>query len=191
MNTNTAWVSENERAHGDNWRKWLGHLRGKPVVGLELGTWMGESAEWMLANIFTHPASLYVGVDTFEGSEEHHLAGIDCSGIYNDAKERLARFGSRSQLIKSFSHKHGWTVPLDFCYIDAAHDAINVLRDSVLHFEYLKVGGIMLWDDYEWAVMPHTIDRPKIAVDAFVECYGRKLEIIGKGWQLAARKLAD
>lgn len=191
MRTNEAWQSENEKAHGANWRNWLGHLKDKPAVGLELGVWMGESAEFMLSNIFTHPDSLYVGVDTFEGSAEHHLAGIDCSGIYDDAKERLARFGKRSQLIKAFSHKHGWTVPLDMLYVDAAHDAQNVLRDSVLHFEFLKVGGIIIWDDYEWQVMPHPIDRPKIAIDAFVECYGRKLEIIGKGWQLAARKLAD
>jgi hypothetical protein len=76
-------------------------------------------------------------------------------------------------------------------YVDAAHDAQNVLRDSVLHFEFLKVGGIMIWDDFGWTVMPHEIDRPKMAVEAFLACYARKVEVIGMGWQVAVRKVAD
>lgn len=191
MNTNTAWNSEHEKAHGANWRAWLGHLKDQPAVGLELGVWMGESAEWFLDNIFTHPNSCYIGVDTFEGSEEHHLAGIDCSQIHADAKERLARFGERSVLIKAYSNKHGWMVPLDFVYVDAAHDAMNVLRDAVLHFEYLKVGGVMIFDDYTWTVMPDAIDCPKMAIDAFVACYARKVEVIGMGYQLALRKVSE
>ncbi len=191
LSPNQAWRSENEKAHGDNWRQWLGHLRGKPACGLEVGVWLGESAEWMLANIFTHPDARYIGVDTFQGSEEHHLAGIDCSGIYDSAKEKLARFGPRSQLIRAYSHQHGWTVPLDFVYIDAAHDAMNVLRDSVMHFEYLKIGGVMVWDDVLWEVMPHAVDRPRMAVESFISCYARKLEVIGLSYQAAIRKTSD
>lgn len=191
MKENTAWNSEHEKAHGANWREWLGHLKDTPATGLELGVWLGESAEWMLDNIFTHPNSCYIGVDTFEGSVEHHLAGIDCSTIYADAQERLARFGKRCTLTKAMSHHHGWTTPLDFVYVDAAHDAMNVLRDAVLHFEYLKVGGVMVFDDYAWEVMPLPIDRPQQAIDAFVACYARKLEVIGMGWQLAVKKVAE
>lgn len=180
-----------EKAHGHNWREWLGHLKDTPAQALELGTWMGESAEWALQNIFTHPDARYTCVDTFEGSAEHHLAGIDCSLIESDARERLAPFGNRVVITKAYSNKHGWTGQYDFIYVDAAHDAMNVLRDAVLHFERLKVGGIMIFDDYEWKVYPDEIDRPKLAVDAFLSCYARKMEIIGLGWQMALKKTAE
>lgn len=191
---NTAWTSESDRAHGDNWRHWLGHLKDQPdVSGLELGTWMGESAEWMLTNIFTHEKSRYYCVDTFAGSEEHHLAGIDCTMLEQDTRQRLAPFGGRVSICKGLTHevlRNLTNARFDFIYVDAAHDALNVLRDAVLAFDLLKLGGVMIFDDYAWTVMPDAIDRPKIAVDAFVSCYARQVEVIGMGWQLALNKVA-
>lgn len=192
MKKNEAWVSESEKAHGKNWREWLGHLKDRPAYGLELGTWMGESAEWMLNNVFTHPESRYCCVDTFEGSEEHHLAGIDCSEIEKDCRERLAPFTQRVIITKGFSHEvlrdHQAAI-FDFVYVDAAHDAMNVLRDSVLAFDLLKVGGIIMWDDYNWKVMPDEMDCPKLGVDSFIACFGKRVEIIGMGYQVCARKI--
>lgn len=194
-------LSEQHKAHGPNWTKWLGHLSGMPDrTGLELGCWRGESAEWMLDHIFTGHKSGYVTVDTFEGSEEHHMGGIDCTANEKIARERLARFGDAAIIIKgtSFDHLrthafHCQTNPgkylFDFVYVDAAHDAMNVLRDSVLAFDMLKPGGIMVWDDYEWTVMQQPVDRPKLAIDAFLTCYARQVEVIGMGWQVAVKKL--
>ncbi len=195
MNTkNTAWVSENEKAHGANWRAWLGHLKDTPAHGLELGSWLGESAEWMLQNIFTHTHACYVCVDTFKGSEEHHLAGIDVGQIENDCRRRLAPFDDRVVIHVSESHSFllscGGIPRFDFVYVDAAHDAMNVLRDAVLAFELLAVGGVMIFDDYTWNVMPAQIDCPKMAIDSFVSCYGRQIEVIGMSYQLALRKVA-
>ena len=187
--------SEFGKVHGANWTEWLGHLKHVPRCGIELGTWEGDSAEWALANIFTHPESQYICVDTFEGSEEHRLAGIDCSGMYGRVTERLKRFGTRADVVCAYSHAAlleliSKTARLDFAYIDAAHDAMNVLRDSVLAFELLKVGGIMIWDDYTWNVFPQAVDCPKLAIDSFLSCYARQLEVIALGYQVCVRKTA-
>ncbi len=183
--------SEFAKAHGPNWSEWLGHLKGKPgVAGLELGTWLGESAEWALDNIFTGPMASYTGVDTFEGSEEHRLAGIDCAGNEAAARARLARFGDRARVIRSRSDgflKSEFS-GFDFVYVDAAHDAMNVLRDAVMAFDLLPPGGVMIFDDYEWRVMRDPVDRPQMAVDSFLACYARRTEVIGMGWQVALRK---
>lgn len=191
MKKNEAWVSESEKAHGQNWREWLGHLSGKPAYGLELGSWMGESAEWMMQNIFTNPECRYICVDTFAGSDEHHLAGIDCSQIEADCRERLSPFGQKIIIAKGFSHEvlrdHREAI-FDFVYVDAAHDSMNVLRDAVLAFDLLKVGGVMLFDDYQWTVMPDPAECPKLGVDSFLNCYGKRVEIIGLGYQVAVRK---
>ena len=187
--------SEHEKAHGANWRKWIGHLKDTPALGLELGTWRGESAEWMLENIFTHPESHYTCADTFEGSVEHHLAGIDCSQLEQETRARLAPFGNRvlievgrSDAVLRWLKTNLDVKPFDFIYVDAAHDALNVLRDAVLAFDLLAEGGVMVFDDFGWEVMPSELDRPKIAVEAFVSCYGKQLQVIGMGWQLAVKR---
>lgn len=182
-------------AHGENWLHWLADLIGKPgVMGLELGTWKGESAEWWFTHVLTHPTSALCCIDTFEGSPEHALAGIDCSGIENEARDRLKPFGDRVMILKGQTHKTisfaGMWGPFDFIYVDAAHDAMDVLRDAVLAFELLKVGGVMIFDDYEWRCMEAEVDRPKIAIDGFLACYARQIEVIGMGWQVAVRKVA-
>lgn len=191
--------SELDKAHGPNWLRWLAPFIGKPdAIGIELGTWLGESAEWTLDHILTHETSRLHCVDTFKGSDEHQLAGIDCSDIHGQTIKRLARFGSpRVTLHVGESHKVLWArlagvLPraADFVYVDAAHDAMNVLRDAVLAFELLAVGGVMIFDDYAWTVMLDEVDRPKMAVDAFLACYARRVEVIGMGWQVAVRKVA-
>lgn len=191
--------SEVDKAHGPTWRKWLAPIVGAPgALGIELGTWRGESAEWFLDNVLTDPSSRLHCVDTFKGSDEHVLAGIDCSGIHAETIARLARFGPpRVTLHVGESHKVLWArlagvLPraVDFIYVDAAHDAMNVLRDAVIAFELLAVGGVMIFDDFTWTVMRDEIDCPKMAIEAFISCYARRLEVIGMGYQVAVRKLA-
>ena len=181
-------------AHGPNWSKWLAHLIGKPgVAGLELGAWRGESAEWMLDNIFTGYGATYTCVDTFEGSEEHRLAGIDCSENERECRTRLARFGPQARIHRGMSNdflRENYTAAFEAIYVDADHSAMGVLRDGVLGFDLLTVGGVMIFDDYGWTVMQQEIDRPKLAIDSFLNCYARRLEVIGVGWQVAVRKTA-
>lgn len=179
------------KAHGANWHKWLGHLKGTKASGIELGTWMGESAEYMLTHFFDHPDSRYLCIDTFKGSEEHAIAGLDCSELEKTTRGRLERF-SQAEIIVGMTNsvlRQLRPNSYDFAYVDAAHDAVNVLRDSVLAFDLLKKGGIIIWDDVEWQVMPSEIDRPKIAVHSFLRCYARQTEIISLGgYQVCARK---
>lgn len=179
------------QVHGPNWAKWLNKLRGKPgIVGAEIGTFKGESAEWMLDNIFTAPDSVYHCIDPFTGSVEHHVGGIDCDTLEQEARKRLTRFPNvRFHVGYSNEILRNWEKSLDFIYVDGAHDALNVLRDAVLVFEHLKPGGLMVFDDYEWAVFPNAVDRPKMAVDAFLACYAKELNVINRtGWQVCVEK---
>jgi predicted O-methyltransferase YrrM len=190
----------NEHGHAENWRKWLAHLMGTPAIGLELGTWKGESAEWLLDHVFTHEKANFYCVDTFEGSVEHHLGGIDCTVNEKETRHRLARFAPKVAIWKKTTNealRFAWyakqddkALRFDFIYVDASHDAMNVLRDTVLAFDLLKEGGTLIWDDYEWQVMPEAVDRPKIAITAFLECYAKQLEIVSfGGWQVCIRKI--
>lgn len=184
-------LSDFANGHGPNWLRWLGHLKGQPATMIEIGTFRGESAEWVLTNILTHPDSVLHCVDPFTGSDEHRLYGIDCTENEKLARERLARFGDKVQfhvttserfLYELNANKHQPKVRAAYC--DGAHDALNVLRDAVMLFDTLEVGGRLIFDDVEWKEMPSPLDRPKMAVEAFQAIYSRKLKIINpRGWQ--------
>lgn len=194
MNLLASELHEQHKAHGPDWLRWLAPFIGQPnVSGLELGTFKGESAEWFLEHVFTDPTSCFACVDTFEGSEEHKLGGIDCSMNEGETRFRLARFDKRVGIFKCASDaflRVNRRAKFQLVYVDAAHDAMNVLRDAVLAFDLLVPGGVMIFDDYEWKVMQDEIDCPKLGIDSFLACYARRLEVIGMGWQVAVRKLA-
>jgi predicted O-methyltransferase YrrM len=184
--------TETGRVHGPRWTKWLSHLIGQPnITGLEIGTFRGESAEFMCENIFTHESARYICVDPFElGNPEHIAAKIDCSTNEAFARERLAPF-KQCQIVKDFSENYlrRFAGELDFILVDGLHTAIGVLRDAVLSFEALKIGGVMVFDDYLWESMPRELDRPKVAIDAFLKCYADSIELLSTpAWQVAIKR---
>ena len=91
----------------------------------------------------------------------------------------------------------------DVIYIDGSHTAPNVLADSVLAWPLLKVGGILIWDDYLWElpleVYPTPLTdqqkekaallRPKMAIDAFLACYEGQYEMIAQEWQVCIKRV--
>jgi predicted O-methyltransferase YrrM len=59
------WFSGN----APNWQSWLGHLAGKPHVRfLEVGSYEGRSAVWLLDNVLTHETASLVCLDIFDSS---------------------------------------------------------------------------------------------------------------------------
>jgi predicted O-methyltransferase YrrM len=92
------------------------------------------------------------------------------------------------------SGKHGY---FDLIYIDGSHQAPDVLTDAVMSFQLLKVGGVMIFDDYLWTMdkpgFQDVLKMPKPAIDAFLNIFQRKMSIffgapIG---QLYARKIGN
>lgn len=183
----------NDHPHGHLWRKWLAPFVNQPERGLELGTFKGESAEWFLNNILTHPLSSLICVDTFLGGADHHAHGVDCTGLREAAETRLALHAGRVALLERTTERFFRTCAWEnfaFCYVDASHAARDVLSDAVHAWPLLQPGGVLIFDDYRWKEMPDPLDRPKIAIDAFASCYAREMEVLEPvGWQIAFRKL--
>lgn len=185
------YLSPTDQGHGDKWEKWLGHIKGKPARGLEIGTFRGESAEVMLTRIFTNPDSHYFCIDPFTGSPEHALNKIDCSTCEADTRKRLEQFKNVT-IIKGRSENvvREMTQPMDFVYVDGHHSAMNVLRDAVLAFDLLKIGGIIVFDDFTWRGMPDPVDCPALAIHAFMQCYKKQVQPVGVDSQVCLRKIA-
>lgn len=186
--------SEAGRVHGPNWFRWLGQFRDKKIVGMEIGTFEGDSAEWFVENICTHGDSRFHCIDPFTGSVEHRVHNINVARIEQTARAKLARFPNvvihkEYSQIKLRQIERG---SVDFFYIDGDHASRSALRDGVLVFELLKVGGVGIFDDLNWAAMPNELDRPKTGIEAFLKCYAKELRALTpRGSQVAFTKIAD
>lgn len=184
----------------------------KPHKILEVGTYEGASACYMvqqMANEF--PIELHC-IDTWAGGVEHQLGGFVESDMpsveerfnHNIARAiKLAAYQVDLTVHKCFSDEAlakllvaGKKNYFDFIYIDGSHQAPDVLADAVLAFKLLRVGGLIVFDDYLWSEnMPYGKDPlrcPKPAIDAFVNLNFRKLQIITAPLcQLYVQKLTD
>jgi len=154
----------------------VGWDAAQPKTVVEVGSYEGRSALWILENLLGHEGSVLHCVDTFEGGVEHDA--VQTTGL-------LARFAANIG------------VKADFVYVDGSHQAPDVLADLVLAFQVLRPGGVLICDDYLWSNEgPGTEDvlnSPKIAIDAFTTIFRRKLAyaVNARMWQFACVKTQD
>ena len=184
----------------------------KPTRFLEIGSYEGASACYLIDKFSPEKAIEIHCVDTWEGGVEHNEGG----SAQVDMGEVETRFRANVQLAKSRAgnnvdvviHKgmsdavlagmlaDGKAGYFDFIYVDGSHQAPDVLCDAILAFRLLRVNGLIAFDDYLWQErLPNGVDPircPKPAIDAFTNIYCRKIKIIGAPlYQLYVQKLSD
>jgi predicted O-methyltransferase YrrM len=175
----TDWVSDNLAQREPE----LAHLKGKPARGLEIGSFEGRSAIWFAENILTHPDARLTCVDLFGARlDDFFDHNLKATGV---ADRIIKRKGFSRDVLK--------TLPVDsydFVYVDGCHLATCAMEDMVLSWMLLKVGGIMIVDDYTWDGNER-LNVPAPAIDAFLELYAPAIELIAKDTQASFRKVAS
>ena len=171
------WVSNSAQY----WDRYLDHLKGRRgATGLEIGSFEGRSAIWFLDHILTDPSASLTSVDLFgERLDAYFDHNIRVSGLEGRV-QKLA--GPSQQVLRSLPVDQ----PYDFIYVDGCHLATCALTDIVLSWELLKRDGVLIVDDYQWLGPP--LERPKMAVDAFLAIYEPHVEVLHKGFQVIVRK---
>lgn len=183
-----------------------------PTNVLEIGSFEGAATCHIIDSLAAvHDLELHC-IDTWQGSIEYAEESLpDTKQIDMTAVERRFHSNTKLALEKAiyktslFVHKGRSTAILaqliqeqasfDFIYIDASHQAPDVLCDAVMAFQVLKVGGIIGFDDYLW-FEPFDSGRnilrtPKIAIDAFTNIYSSKLDyLISRSDQVYVRRIA-
>lgn len=162
------------------WTQILAPMRSKAnLCFLEIGSFEGRSTCWLLENILTAPDAVIHCVDPFPGPLLQRF-----SENVAPWSEHIAVHQGRSEdMLPSIPG------PFDLVYIDGLHLAFNVIQDAVLTWNKLKVGGIMVFDDYLWG-HPH-LERslvPKDGVDAFLNVIHGRYELVHIGLQVIIRK---
>lgn len=165
------------------WNEILSHLKGKPNIHyLEIGVFEGGSAIWMLENILTAPNARMTCIDPFFGNRYK---------IFLD-NLRLSGFIEKVIIRRGYSQTELRNLPLnsfDIVYIDGSHVAKDVLIDIVLSWDILKFEGIMILDDYNWGTELPAVEKPKIAIDTFLEIFKSHIKIIHHKWQVIIQKI--
>lgn len=162
--------------HVPLWRAMLAPLVGQPVRALEVGSYEGRSAHWLLANVFTHPSASLTCIDMFEDDERKRR--------FADNAPRARMHAGPSSLWLPYLFDERGPCSHDFVYIDGSHDAHDVLLDAALALELVRVGGLLAFDDYVWGGG----DGPKRAVDALFACNTDRLEVLHVGAQAWFRR---
>lgn len=176
------WVTPHEK----EWRSLIAEMAGSPICMIEIGAWEGRSAAWWLDNLLTHPRSRLTSIDPHLNPERYAVF-LSNMGSHPDVhKMNSIRGESRRTLANLPDQKY------DMIYVDGSHEGRDVILDGCLAYHKLKPGGILLFDDYEWEGMQgHPRDiLPKAAIDAFLELYEHKIEIVHRGYQLAVRRVS-
>ena len=163
---------------------------------LEIGSFEGRSTVWTVENMMEDGGEIYC-IDTWGGSEEHVKGELDGAEdrFHQNISVLRTKFPNRAVVsFKSTSvealaglltHKKQF----DFIYIDGSHIAKDVLTDACMAWPLLKKDGIMAFDDYLWRLPGTvTIQRPKIAIDAFVNIFENEIAMAHNGYQLIVRK---
>jgi predicted O-methyltransferase YrrM len=163
---------------------------------LEIGCFEGRATVWMLQNGLADDGSITC-IDTFYGGEEHHEKQLDLTDLRQTFNANVAEVKKPNQGIEvldctsyeGLAYCIDNNYKYDFIYIDGSHTAPDVLTDACMAFGMLKVGGIMLFDDYFWIDVPHILHRPKIAIDTFVNLFCEQCEPVVTGHQIGVRKI--
>jgi len=193
-----------------HWNEWLSGLKGQSRLRiLEVGCFEGRATVWLAQNVIGSGGGTIDCVDLFAPDPVH--------GDYH-ARFR-ANTAAYALLIReyagrSFDVLRSIEGDYDLIYIDGDHTAFGVLADGVLCWPLLKIGGLMIFDDYEWmpprrrpaadagrlsrwiwrvwgrqrAWRRFAVETPKPGIDGLLATLEGCFEIVGKGYQIAVRK---
>jgi len=163
---------------------------------LEIGCFEGRSTCFFIESLGAKGLEKLVCVDSWKGGSEHVQAKEDMSLVqarfFSNVKIALSRVNPQLPVIVMKSDSvtaltklvsdQAYRNSFELIYIDGSHEATDVMADAVLSFHLSRIGGLLIFDDYTWC---QSFDQgkdlcysPKTAIDAFVNIFFRKIEVM-------------
>jgi len=165
----------------------------KPKKILEIGSFEGRSTVFMIENATKYNDNIEIHcVDTWQGSPEHGDTDFTQVEARFDSNVKEAQ-QEVTQNVTVIKHKgtsleqlsklvvEGHLSTFDWILVDGSHLAADVLYDAIFAFKLARVGGVVIFDDYNVMEAPdldNNLDFPKIAIQSFGKIYGKKMRLI-------------
>lgn len=168
---------------------------------LEIGCYEGRATMWLCDNVIKGEQVNYDVVDTFGGSlNEAGMVGtkdrlqitsfIEDNFKYNISFHENVNFkihkGTSQMILPTFEQKEKY----DFIYIDASHRSDDTFVDAYYCHKILKVGGLMIFDDFGWKDVNnlHAVNSPEFGIRVFCTMYGECYDVVIEGYQIGLIK---
>lgn len=133
---------------------------------VEIGSWKGRSSSYMAVEIINSGKNIQFDcIDTWMGSEEHVIPELESNPdwLYEEFLKYILPVNHVVNPIRKPSLEAVNLYPdrsLDFVFIDAAHDYINVKKDILSWYPKVKIGGIIAGHDYPyWGGVKRAVDE--------------------------------
>lgn len=192
------WWTDDHYANYEQIKEMFGGREG--LRFLEVGIFEGRSTIWFCENVLTGPRCRYFAIEPDPAPNMAH--NFDLLRERTDVQLMHIPDYSERVLPKMASERSR----IDFGYLDGDHNAQGNLRDAVMMWELLKVGGLMLFDDYEmeatdpWHYISHkefsehpraNFQHPRAAIDAFLMIYRGLYEKVIDNFQVGIVKTVE
>lgn len=156
-------------------------------LALEIGSYEGQSAAYLLS---LSPKVKIDCVDSWAAfrNEEGEMSGTIDPIVERRFDANLAPFANRFTKFKSRSSTFWDSLAepreYDWIYIDGSHFVGDVAHDLFCGFQNLRVGGLLVIDDYLW--FGHKINNQNVAaaVHFFFSAFRKNLGILHVGNQV-------
>ncbi len=165
-------------------RRFADDIVAAPIACLEIGSWQGGSATWLLDKVVGPRGGSLTCIDSFAGSSEH-AAWIGRLGetLEDMFDANISRTGLRHLCRKLVGRSQDilpqlYDEQFDFIYIDGAHEAKYVIQDAVLCWALLREGGFMLFDDTHFAFKDRPEQNTATAVTAFRTWFADEMDVL-------------
>ncbi len=170
------WFTHNIRV----WQQQLQSFAHRAIEVLEIGSFEGMATCWFLDYILTHPAAKITCVDLyFQDNFNHNIA-------QTNASHKVTKLNGNSHHILPTLTANQY----DIIYIDGSHQADDVKQDATLAWNLLKLGGVMIFDDYLLSMPEKHEQEPKIGIDTFLQSIANKYQVLHQEYQLLIKKVA-
>lgn len=177
-----------------SWEPVLRELEGREAQILEIGSFEGLSACYLLWRL---PGARVTCVDSFEGILDLTAEAVDPRQLEATFDANIALVdASRVRKLVGDSRRHLLDLlaeepRFDLVYVDGSHLGLDVLVDADFAWQLVKLGGVIVFDDYGWKDLGEDpLLRPGPAIDAFCILVEGKHEIVFRGHQVAIRRTA-
>jgi predicted O-methyltransferase YrrM len=166
------------------------------VKFLEIGSFEGCSSNYFVNNFLNGENSNLTCIDPWIKYSESTVTkmgewdNLINENTYNTFIDNVSGNMDKIIIKRGFSKDILSTLQqeYDFIYVDGDHSEQAVWIDSIFSFNVLKVGGIMVFDDYTWN---HRGISPKNAIDRFLQQYSNKIKLIFKHYQVGIEKISN
>lgn len=149
-----------------HWEKILTYLNekfGNNLRCLEVGAFEGKSALYMLDNFVGESNLTVIDYFRFPKIKQTYFNNIKNHPKHNQV--RTIEGQSFVELSKLLNED-----PFDFIYIDAGKTSADNLFNLIVGERLLREGGIMIVDDFEWAIEGKEIKHtPKLGILNFID----------------------